>query len=102
MTITLGVSLLVIAILAMYAFSKLYLCEAEKDRYMHRWEQCIYGSMYREAWIHRDLIPAWEKRYPHIRNMNEDRKCGEWLTFCANYPTRKAKEDQLSGQKVLV
>lgn len=53
-------------------------------------------------WSCRDLMPLWEKVYPHVQNLPNTRKYSEWATFCANYPTRQQIEAhlELEGEKV--
>ena len=59
-----------------------------------KWEDCVKDRCAEESlifeWSCRDLMPEWEQLYPHVQNMNDQRKYSEWATFCANYPTRES------------
>lgn len=59
-----------------------------------KWSDCVKGRDTEDSlifeWSCRDLMPEWEQLYPHVRNMQDERKYSEWATFCANYPTRES------------
>lgn len=65
--------------------------------YHSRWEDTVrgMGDKLIYEWSVRDLTPLWEEAYPHVVDMQTHRKYSEWLTFCANYPTRNVMEVHL-------
>jgi hypothetical protein len=97
------VAFAVIAVVALvYGVIAWNLLTIERDRVRNirvKWEDCISERGTDEAlifeWSCRDLMPAWEELYPHVKHMQPHRKYSEWATFCANCPTRSSIEVEL-------
>lgn len=97
---TLFATLLILAgLVIVYQFASNRVLHIECEDYRNKFHQSLSKS-YRDPyilheWENRDLIPKWEKCYPHVQHMPENRKYGEWATFCANYMTREEMERQI-------
>lgn len=99
MTTLFAITTILAAFLALMLGARLTYVERMRDRYHDMWEAVVRDRNAEDSLIfefaNRDLMPKWEKVYPHVRNMPAARKYSEWATFCANYPSRTAMEKQL-------
>jgi hypothetical protein len=100
MTILFAGLLIIAGLVTLFQTVRLFSAWSERDDYQSRWELAINSpnrtndAMVYE-WENRDLVRKWELCYPHVQEMQPMRKYSEWLTFCANYPSREAMETQL-------
>ena len=98
MTLLFAALLVLAGFVILYQTARLLSAYSERDEFQTRWEASINSNRNDRMlyeWQNRDLVRTWEHRYPHVQRMSEARKYSEWLTFCANYPSRESMERQL-------